>query len=78
MNTVEEKLTQKFLKCPKDINRSMIDFKEVYKWVVSPKLAKYLNVPPNLEGSFLINLTFACKQKNTQSSLQEEQILVQL
>jgi hypothetical protein len=45
----------------KDINRTAIDFKEVYKWIMSPLIARKLNVPANLDGAFLINVNF-CKR----------------
>ena len=38
--------------------KSNLDFKEVFKWITSPLLAKKLGVPANLDGQFLINCTF--------------------
>ena len=35
-----------------------LDFKEVFKWIVSPILAKELSVPANLDGAFLVNCIF--------------------
>lgn len=44
----------------KSAYRAGTDFREVFKWIISPILAKQLDVPANLEGSFLINCIF-CK-----------------
>lgn len=38
--------------------RGSLDFKEVFKWVMSPILTKELGVPANLTGSFLISCVF--------------------
>ena len=35
------------------------DFKEVFKWIMSPLIAREINVQANLEGSFLVNCAFS-------------------
>ena len=35
-----------------------LDFKEVFKWIVSPILARELSIPANLDGAFLVNCIF--------------------
>ncbi len=47
----------------KEIQRSNIDFKEVYKWIMSPLISRALNVPANLDGRFLINVNF-CRRES--------------
>ena len=60
-------ITQAEQALSKDFSRHMnksqlrggkIDFKEVFKWVVSPILARELAVQANLDGSFHINCQF--------------------
>ncbi len=58
ISEAEERLGKKFTLATKDISRSLIDFKEVYKWIMSPLIAKKLDVYANLEGQFLINVNF--------------------
>ena len=51
------------------------DFKEVFKWVISPILAKELAVQANLDGSFLVNCQFmraATELPTTAAGAQEE------
>ncbi|TNV80047.1 hypothetical protein FGO68_gene15427 [Halteria grandinella] len=58
----EEELGKAFrYKQTKD--RSVVDFKEVYKWIMSPLIAKRLNVPANLDGTFLIHVSFAQREE---------------
>jgi len=38
--------------------KSGLDFKEVFKWIMSPLLTKALGVPANLDGSFLVSCIF--------------------
>ena len=65
----------------KHIMRSnQLDFKEVFKWIVSPLLAKELGVPANLDGSFLVNCSFlredqSPKDNNTATLLSEKSLL---
>lgn len=54
----EEELGKSF-KYTQQKDRSVIDFKEIYKWIMSPLIAKRLNVPANLDGTFLIHVSFA-------------------
>ena len=44
-----------------DTRKMSIDFKEVFKWVVSPVLVNALGKPANLGGKFLINVNFSAK-----------------
>lgn len=39
------------------------DFKEVFKWILSPLLARALSLPANLEGTFLVNCLFQRQSK---------------
>jgi len=43
------------------------DFKEVFKWIVSPLLARELSVPANMDGSFHINCVFYGEGKTSSS-----------
>ena len=52
-----------------------LDFKEIFKWIVSPKLAKSLNVNANLDGTFLIAFNFAIRDPNSKDSLSETVII---
>ena len=38
-----------------------VDFKEVFKWICSPLLAKALDLPPALEGPFNVHCLFLLK-----------------
>ena len=59
------------------------DFKEVFKWIVSPLLAKELSVPANMDGNFHINCVFHGESTATSSEegakeSAEEQLLAEL
>ena len=43
-----------------------MDFKEVYKWIMSPLLAKKLDVYANLDGTFLINVNYSERKANSE------------
>jgi len=45
----------------------------VFKWVVSPLLAKAIGVPANLEGQFWVNCSFIDKESEAlmQNELEE-------
>ena len=57
-----ETLTGKTWDSNRNFNKSLFrsghDYKEVYKWIMSPLLAKELQCPANLEGAFHINCVF--------------------
>ena len=56
-----------------------MDFKEVFKWIMSPKLAQRLNAPPNLDGLFLVGVNFANRDpKAIHNSTSEIAIMNQL
>lgn len=57
----EEKLGKK-LKTYEEKNNSH-EFKEVFKWIVSPIIANRLDIHPNLDGKFLIHCNFASKDE---------------
>jgi hypothetical protein len=61
----------------KDINRSNIDFKEVYKWIMSPLISRTLNVPANLEGRFLINVNFCRRESQIEGDALLEQRIIE-
>ena len=42
----------------KSLFRDTLDYKEIFKWIMSPLLSKELEVPANLEGNFHINCIF--------------------
>ena len=48
--------------------KTNLDFKEVFKWVISPLIAKKLDIPANLDGQFLVNCIFS-DQKEEQEVL---------
>ena len=52
----------KKIKTYEEKNNSL-EFKEVFKWIVSPIVAKRLAIPPNLDGQFLIHCNFASKDE---------------
>ena len=54
----EQHCKDEFRHFEKKSMRSNLDFKEVFKWIISPLLAKKLEVPANLDGSFLANCVF--------------------
>ena len=58
LSLAEELLGNKFPHASKDITRSFIDFKEVYKWIMSPLIARELGIYANLDGEYLINVNF--------------------
>ena len=59
VSQAEQALNKEFDKnFNKSSYRAGIDFKEVFKWILSPLIAKELEVPANLEGTFLINCIF--------------------
>ena len=51
--------------------QNALDFKEVFKWIVSPILSKALNVPANLDGNFLINFNFAKRESQSEDPISE-------
>ena len=79
----EHKLQKDFSKhFLKSTFKAELDFKEVFKWIVSPLLAKELGVPANLDGSFHVTCAFlreTCQDAEEESKeLTEEQIMAQL
>ena len=54
----------------KEISKGLIDFKEVYKWIMSPLIARKLDVYANLDGEFHINVNF-CNRTQQASPLWE-------
>lgn len=38
-----------------------MDFREAFKWILSPKISRAIDVPANLDGTFLINFIFAVR-----------------
>ena len=52
----------KKLKTYEEKNNSL-EFKEVFKWIMSPIIANRLGIHPNLEGLFLIHCNFASKDE---------------
>lgn len=81
----EEKLNNKLANVLKDTQKvrfwiitiqGSLDFKEVFKWILSPKISRELNVPANLDGTFLINFIFAVRdEKSFDHRLNEKLIL---
>jgi hypothetical protein len=67
----EEILGKKFGRQAKEISKTSIDFKEVYKWIVSPIIVRELNVRANLEGSFLIHFMFMIKEEYLHNPLND-------
>ena len=57
----EETLGKK-LKTYEEKNNSH-EFKEVFKWIMSPIIANRLGIHPNLDGLFLIHCNFASKDE---------------
>lgn len=55
-------------------DRSVIDFKEIYKWIMSPLIARRLNVPANLDGKFLIHVSFA-QREETKGEYHENSVI---
>jgi len=60
--------------------RAGADFKEVFKWIISPLIAKELSVPANLEGNFHVNCVFHRESSSEEESkeLSEEQLMAQI
>ena len=77
LSEAEERLGTKFPHASKDISRALIDFKEVYKWIMSPLIARALEIHANLDGEFLINVNF-CNRTESQSGLWEQKIVEEI
>eukprot|EP00347_Sterkiella_histriomuscorum_P020730 403336698 len=55
--------------------KNALDFKEIYKWIMSPKIARRLDVPANLEGTFLVNVNF-CNRDVTAINDQNSEVSI--
>jgi hypothetical protein len=77
LSHAEELLGNKFPHASKDISRALIDFKEVYKWIMSPLIARELGIHANLDGEFLINVNF-CNRTQVASPLWEQTIIEEI
>lgn len=51
-----------------------LDFKEVFKWIVSPLLVRELSIPANLEGTFLVTCAFLKESTEGQVDGEAEEI----
>ena len=58
ISNAELEIKEDFRQFDRKAFRSNLDFKEVFKWIISPHIARKLDIPANLEGSFLVNCTF--------------------
>lgn len=77
LQEAEDKFGRRFPFAQKDIQRSSIDFKEVYKWIMSPLISKALNVPANLDGKFLVNVNFCKRESQMEGDSTMEQRIIE-
>ncbi|CDW74628.1 trna pseudouridine synthase pus10 [Stylonychia lemnae] len=76
ISDAEDKLGIRFPFSTKEYNRNSLDFKEVYKWIVSPILVRKLDVSANLDGSFLINVNFCNRDQNALDNPDSEAAII--
>lgn len=63
----------RFSHASKEISRNQVDFKEVYKWIMSPLFVRETGVHANLDGQFLIQVNFC--NRGGDSALEESAIV---
>ena len=43
--------------------RSALDFNTVFKWILSPLVARAVSAPANLDGAFWVNCNFTVNEQ---------------
>ncbi len=72
IDKAEKSLSKQYKIRAKNFKGGHTDFREVFKWITSPLIAREIGKPANLDGVFWVNCSFTQDEKTLLAELEAE------